>query len=269
MKKYKLGFLGLGKMGNVIAKGAVKSGIVKKEEICVYKHSENTKRKCKEEGFILLETEREVADNSQILILATTPQVSDGVLEKIRGCNIDCMLSIVTGFTIEHIRRISGEIPIVRGMPNTPLRINEGSIALCKSDDVKEEDYNFLFNLFNGMGVTEDIDESQMEDIIIVSGSTPAYFFYMAEVMVKDAVKRGINEKTARSLIAETMIGSGKLLQSDPCKPLENFTDEVCSKGGTTIEAISAFKEDNRLKRLVEDANDRCLKRAEELGKED
>jgi pyrroline-5-carboxylate reductase len=88
----------------------------------------------------------------------------------------------------------------------------------------------------------------------------------MADALVKDAVKHGIDEEAARALVVQTMIGSGKLLEQDPHKPLSEFIDDVCSKGGTTIEAVNVLQE-QKLEEIITAADARCIARANELGK--
>ena len=121
-------------------------------------------------------------------------------------------------------------------------------------------------DLFRTMGKACEITEDHMCDIIAVNGSTPAYFYYLVECLLEDAVRRGIDEADARELIVQTMIGSGKMLMADKNKPISTFVNEVCSKGGTTIEAINVMKAAG-FNRIIQDADTACIHRAEELGK--
>ncbi len=265
-RKYELGFIGLGHMGLAIARGAVASGHVDRFQIAVYDPGENMNALCRQEGFALLSDERELAESCHITLLAVTPQTADSVLEKLKGASIECIMSIITGVTIEHIQNILGsDIPVIRGMPNTPLQINKGATALCRSKNTSADDYDFVYGMFDSMGVTRSIPEDKMTEAVILNGSTPAYFFYMAECMIKDAAERGITEEAARALIVQTMIGSGELMSQKKRTPVSELVDEVCSKGGTTIEAIGSLKESN-LEDIIRKANDACVKRAKELG---
>lgn len=263
---YKLGFIGLGKMGLAIARGAARSEYVSRFEICAFDPKSDSEHICKTEGFTLMNSEQEVARNCDVVILAVTPQIVDNILEKLSSEEINCVMSIVAGVSIEHLQSYLPNTAIIRGMPNTPLQINEGATTLCHSKNCPADEYDFVFKLFNNMGVTRSIEEKQMDEIITVHGSTPAYFYYFLQCLLEDAKARGIDEDTARSLLVQTMIGSGKLLQQDRFKPIEQSIDEVCSKGGSTIEAINYLKE-NDLKEMLHKASDACIKRAKELGK--
>jgi pyrroline-5-carboxylate reductase len=136
---------------------------------------------------------------------------------------------------------------------------------MCKSEECRADEYDFVFQLFNSMGVTRTVPEAQINASVAVHGSTPAYVYYFAECLINDAVARGMDEEAARALIVQTIIGAGSLLQSDSRRPISSFIDEVCSKGGTTIEAIQSLKE-NGLADILHTASEKCIQRAEELG---
>lgn len=264
-RKFTLGLIGCGHMGLAIAKGAVAKEYIERYQICVYDPYEGVKNTCKMEGFTFLENEKEVAENAHITLLAVKPQEIENVLEHLKDANINVLLSIVTGVSIQKLQTSLKNVPVIRSMPNTPLQIGEGATALCKSDNCRADDYDFVFQLFNAMGVTRTVPEEKINESVAVHGSTPAYYYYFAQCIIQDAVARGMEEETARALAVQTMIGAGKLLANNPQKPIEQFVDEVCSKGGTTIEAIEKLKELD-LEKIVHEADEVCIQRAKELG---
>lgn len=266
-RKYALGIIGLGNMGSAIARGAVRKDYLERYQIAVYDHSDHAKRDCLIEGFDQLDSIQELVNHSHIILLAVRPQQLENVLDQIKDCNINTVLSIVTGVSISHLQDRLNHVPVIRAMPNTPLQINEGSTALCMSDNCKADDYDFIFQLFASMGVTKTVKESQMNDIVAVHGSTPAYVYYFVHCILEDAKQRGIDEDVARALLVQTVIGAGKLMQSNANKSLNDFIDEVCSEGGTTIEAIHTLEQEN-MKNIIHDANEKCIHRAKELGEQ-
>lgn len=265
-RKYILGVIGYGHMGSAISVGACRSEMIERYQVAVYDHSPRTKESCTLERFSLLPSVKEVAENCHFLLLSVTPQILDSVLNELKDCDIECLVTVIAGVKMEAYTKVLQKVPVIRAMPNMALSLAEGATALCKNEYCDADDYDFIYSLFNAMGVTRTISEEAMCDIIAVNGSTPAYFYYMVDCMVKDAMSRGIGEDDARALITQTMIGAGKLLQADANKPVEEFVDAVCTNGGTTIEAVRVLKKEERLMNLLHEASDACIERAKELG---
>lgn len=266
-RKYTLGLIGCGAMGTAIAHGAVITEYLERYQICVYDHHEQrTRDLCRNESFAYMENEKDVASQSHITLIAVQPQALDACLEKLKGTKIECLLTIVAGIPTSYYReKLGQDVPVIRAMPNMALSIGEGATALCMSDNTSADDYDFVFKLFASMGISRTIPESQMSQIISVNGSTPAYFYIFLNSLLKDATSRGIEDESARALLVQTMIGAGKLLQEHQADAIEDLIKEVCTEGGTTIEAVRSF-EKNGLDRMIHEADDACIKRAEEIG---
>lgn len=265
-RKYILGLIGCGHMGMAIARGAVLSGELERYQICIYDPSEAIRKNAETEGFTVMKTSKEAAGACHITLLAVTPQHIETVLKELKGADIDVILSIVTGVSIKHVQDALDNVPVIRSMPNTPLQIGEGATALCMSSNCNADDYDFVFQMFSQMGAVCTVKEEQMNDIVAVHGSTPAYIYYFVECILKDAVSRGIDETTARTLLVQTVVGTGKLLVKNDDKPLSALIDEVCTEGGTTIEAVAEMKAQH-MDKIIHDADEKCIKRAEQLGK--
>ena len=260
----KLGILGLGHMGMAVAEGALR--LYSPEDVCAYDISPQKQQAAQKLGITIFPSCREVCENASIVLTAIRPQDIDQVLQEIREAVPQCILTIAAGIPIRRFTDVLGSIPVIRAMPNTPLQLGEGAVALCRNEVCPDAYMEEAMKLFSTMGKAVVIDESHMCDIIAVNGSTPAYFYYLVQCLLEDAVSRGIDEADARTLIVQTMIGSGKLLEADPQKPVSEFVIAVCSKGGTTIEAISVMKKRD-LNKLIRDADQACIDRAEELGR--
>lgn len=260
----KLGILGLGHMGMAIAKGAAAS--LGSEEVAAYDPAAEKRSAGTLLGIQTAESVEELCRAAHIVLVAVRPQDIGGLLDELKKERPQCLLTIAAGIKISKFTDALGPMPVIRAMPNTPLQLGEGAVALCRNDLCTDADFDFAMNLFRSMGTAAEISEDHMCDIIAVNGSTPAYFYYLVECLLEDAVSRGIDETVARELLVQTMIGSGKMLMADRTKPIGVFVDEVCSKGGTTIEAINVLKNAD-LKQLIKDADTKCILRAEELGK--
>lgn len=264
--QYPLGLIGCGHMGMAIIRGAVRKHCLEASQICVFDRKKEVRQACRKEGFVPFDSLSEAAGNCHIVLLAVTPQAVDEVLTQLAG-KTECLLSIVTGISIGYIHKtLSENVPVVRVMPNTPLQLGCGASAICRSENCPPDKYSFILRLFEAVGVVREIPEEQMNEVITVSGSTPAYFYYFLQCLLDDAVSRGMDEKTARELLVQTMIGSGRLLEQKADRPVSELVDEVCSKGGTTIEAVSVLKKEG-LGKILSKASDACLARAKELSR--
>ncbi|MDI9517825.1 MAG: pyrroline-5-carboxylate reductase [Bacillota bacterium] len=264
MSKCKLSIIGLGNMGKTILNGIESSNLIKPYLIGLYTLEEDILNNYSKKGYTIFKDEKDLCDNSEIVLLAIKPQGIEELVNKIKDSNIKCLVSILAGVSIDYYHK-NFNCPIIRIMPNMPLQINKGASAISHDDKVDKKDLDLIIDIFKSMGVVNIIDESLMNDILVVNGSTPAYVYYFINAMINDAVKRGIDEEVAKEMIIQTFIGSSLMLKNSN-KTIQEQIDAVCSKGGTTIEAINTFKEKN-LDEIIHLANTNCINRAKVIGK--
>lgn len=270
MNRYPFGVIGAGEMGMAITSGAVKSGIYRPEQIQLFDHSKEKLRKKQALGYKTAETSQQVYTSCDMVMLAVKPQNFDELMPELAQVQLSAkplILSVAAGISMRYMETFLGsDCPMVRIMPNTPLMIGEGATALAKNQICTLEQMDKVKQIFDQMGITAVLDhEDQLNDIIPVNGSSPAYVYYFIEAMIRNAVKHGIDADSAKRLICHTFIGSAKLLEQSDQTPAE-LIDAVCSPGGTTIEAIR-WMQKSKLDQIIDEASDRCLKRVYELGK--
>ena len=266
MKKYKIGFIGCGHMGMAIVKWAIEKGFISKEEVLIYDFSDKAISACKEYGLNLADSIKSLNELCHIVSLSVRPQDIEPVFKQLEGEKIEVILSIVTGVSTKTIQERLGDVPVIRAMPNTPLQLGKGSTVICRSANCVDEDYGFIRGMFNSVGICKDIAEEKIDDAVCIHGSIPAYVYYLTQSILEDMIRRGHKEEDIRDLLVETIIGSGELMKANAGRPLQELIDEVCSKGGTTIEAVEEM-ERQRLPKIIHDANEKCISRARELGK--
>ena len=263
----KIGFIGAGNMATAIVKGLLKAE-VQQECICVYDCNVKQLKHMAELGVNIIYDGAELAEKSDIIVLAVKPQNYDEVLEEIKSAANDkkVFVTIAAGISIEYVRKGLGvNCPMVRVMPNTPLLLGKGATALCRSENISDEDFKIVYDMFANSGEVVVLPEEQMNAVIAVNGSSPAYVYLFAKAMTDYAVSVGIEKDTALKLVAQTFIGSAEMLLSSGDDP-DTLIQKVCSKGGTTIEAVNVLNENN-VPQTIMDAMAACTKRAEELGK--
>ena len=261
--KYQLGILGLGKMGSSILSGIIKSEIYQKEEVLLFDVNDELKKKYGDLGYKFSDSEQALIDNVEMLILAIKPQMFK-VLNNLKINNDLVVISIAAGKTINDLEEIFGKQQFIRVMPNTPSLISHGATAITKSNNVLEETFNKAKNIFESIGVVEEIDESLMNEIIPVNGSMPAFLYYFVEAYIDDATSCGIPYESAKRLACEAVIGSAKMIL-ETGKPIEELINDVCSPGGATLEGLRVLKENN-FQEIIKESNKACIKRAYELS---
>lgn len=259
----KIGFFGIGHMSSAILDSIITNKFLKKEEMGLYTRNKETLSKYKNQGFRTFENAQELKQNSEMILLGVKPQNLKEAEEELSGYD-KTIISILAGVKISRLHKKFKKI--IRVMPNLPMTINNGAVAISYDENVSQEEINFAKELFKCSSKVAIIDEKLMDTIITVNGSIPAYVYYFLDILIKDAVARGVEYETAKMLLTETFIGSSKIIQNTDI-PIQDHINAVCSKGGTTIQAITTMKKE-KLYEILQKANENCINRAIELGKE-
>ena len=264
MKKFKLGVIGAGFMATAIINGAIDSGIINKNELIVSDISQSSLEKFNNIGIETTIDNFNLASNSEFVLFAVKPQSIKDVLTTISASNCDKFISIMAGVKKQRIKDVFPNSKVARCMPNTPCSISSGAIGLDVTDFENKTDVEFITKLLSALATVVLVDESKLNAVTGVSGSSPAYFYLFLKYIIESGVKQGLSEQDAKTLAVNTMIGAGKMVLTNPHKSLDDLINAVCSKGGTTIEAINVFK-DNNLDLITDKAIEACVKRAFEL----
>lgn len=269
MKAYRFGVLGAGNMGMAIAEGAVRAGLLTRDQVLLFNRSEEKRAANRARGYAVTGNYTEVYTGCETVLLAVKPQNFDEILPVLGKCEggKPLVVSIAAGVTFAKIERALGaDTPIIRVMPNTPLMLGEGATELVKNAAATDAQLAQIRALFDTMGVTVVFDrEDMLNEVIPYAGSAPAYIYAFADAMVKSAQSHGIGQEDALKLFCQTMVGSAKMLLEGDKTPAE-LIRAVCSPGGTTIEAMRVL-EACGLADMLAQANDKCIARAYELGK--
>jgi len=261
-----LGVIGAGHMSYAIITGVLKRDLIPPEQITVRGIEQEMLSAHKALGVKVADDNCSVVKASDLVLLAVKPQTVDTVMEEISPfLKGKCLISIAAGVSREFLKKYSDEAHIIRVMPNTPLLLGYGASAVTPRGEIPENLYQAAISIFSAAGEVACIEDGLMNAVIGVNGSSPAYFFRMANAMVKSAVRQGIDSGVALRLAARTMEGAAQMLLHSG-KSASELTDMVCSPGGTTLAALTAFDE-MEFDRLIDEAMRRCTKRALEIGK--
>ena len=268
MQHPKLTFIGTGNMAWAIIQGLLKSGYPASQIIACNKSNKTRRNELQEMGIATQFTSREAVELAEVLILAVKPQMMAEVCTEF--VNIDfsqkTVISVAAGISIARLEQLlSTAKNIVRTMPNTPALIGEGLTGLFAKPSVNQTACKLAEQLMSTVGQCYWVDEEhKINQIIALTGSSPAYFFRFMEAMQHSAEKMGFSTQDARFLVQQAALGAAKLVQANPDIPLSQLRENVTSKGGTTEKALDVF-EQQHLAETIEQAMQAAISRATEM----
>jgi pyrroline-5-carboxylate reductase len=262
-----LGFLGFGNMGSAILEGLIARGVIRGEQAAVYDPAPPCIEAAQRLGARVMPTPEALAEASDILVLAVKPQMMDAALGQIRaGLRTDTLvISIAAGISMAFIQqRLGAAVRVVRVMPNTPALVQAGAAGIAPGVNCTGEDVAAAHTIFEAVGIADLVSETDIDAVTAVSGSGPAYFFYLVECLVKAGVAEGLDEAVAARLAGQTLLGAGKLLMSRG-ESAAALREKVTSKGGTTAAALQQFQADG-FETVVRAGVHAAAERSRELG---
>ncbi|MDR1801141.1 MAG: pyrroline-5-carboxylate reductase [Lachnospiraceae bacterium] len=260
----KIGVIGYGNMGGIIIYGAIQSGIIKPSDVYAFDVNPTALEKAKKDGVNIVESEVAVCEAADMVLLAVKPQFTPEVLEKV-GAALDkkVILSIVAGITVERLKKlIKGEPRILRIMPNTPAMVKEGALVLCSDNDLEADEKDAAEAIFKSIGLVEWLPERLIDAVCGTSGGGPAWVAMFIEAMADGGVMEGLPRATAYRLVAQTVMGTAKMILETGKHP-GVVKDEVTSPGGTTIKGCEALEKGGFRAAVIE-----CVRKATKRSRE-
>jgi len=266
---YELGIIGAGNMAEAIVRGVVGAGVLKAAQIVAADVAAARRELFERElGVTAIEDGREVARRSRNLLLAVKPQQFQALTNLGEILHADArVISIMAGISSGFIEKHLGagkKWRVIRTMPNTPMLLGEGMVAISRGANATEADLKSARQLFEAAATVIEVDEDKMDAVTAVSGSGPAYFFYLVEQMVAAGVELGLTPEQAHTLASKTAFGAGKMLATSSDSPAE-LRRKVTSPNGTTHAAITHLELSGAGKQMIE-AVKAAAKRSKELG---
>ncbi len=270
MSSTKVGFIGGGNMarsliGGLIANGACGSNIsVSDPEVDLREKLTNDFGVHAHAGNI------SAAEGVNVIVFAVKPQILQKVVTPLANLIAEAqplLISVAAGVTASSIERwVGGHTALIRVMPNTPALIGAGISALYANHNVGDDQRALAENIVAAVGKAVWIkDENLMDAVTAVSGSGPAYFFYMMQAIIDAAVREGLDEETARLLAIETALGAARLALESTENP-GILQKQVTSPGGTTEAAIQVLN-DYGVQKTLQKAVSAARTRGSELAK--
>jgi len=266
----RLGFIGTGNVASAILGGIVSAGLVKQEKIfCFDKDPERLWMARKIATFNCCRSNKEVMEKSEAIFIAVKPKDVPDVLEEIRDVTTHehLLISVCAGITTSYIeKKLGKEARIIRVMPNTPMLLKCGASALAKGKNATEEDLSLAQTFFNVVGVAVEVDEKDLNAVTGLSGSGPAYIFYMTECLINAGVAAGLSPENSEILSKQMVYGASRMIMERK-ESLKTLREMVTTPGGTTAAGFTVLHAAN-FEKIITDTVKRATERSRELGEE-
>ena len=265
----KIGFIGCGNMAQSMIGGIVKSKLVVPGYIMASAITEKNLNHAKQSyGIIVSNNNIDTVRFSDIIFLAVKPNIYESVIDEIKGSlkKDSIIITIAAGISMSYIEKAFGyKLKVVRTMPNTPALVGEGMSALCANELVTKEDLGLVLKIFESFGKAEIIAENLMDAVAAISGSSPAYVYMFIEALADGGVLDGIPRDKAYKFAAQAVLGAAKMVLETGMHP-GILKDNVCSPGGTTIEAVATLEEKG-FRSAILSAMKSCTNKSKEMSK--
>ncbi|ENU58951.1 Pyrroline-5-carboxylate reductase [Acinetobacter guillouiae MSP4-18] len=260
-------FIGGGNMAQALIGGLLSRGLPA-TRITVSDPFENIRQLLQEKDVHVTDDNIAAIKNADIVVFAVKPQVLGGVLKPLKGLLEDKLLiSIVAGAEIKTISDLTGSERVVRVMPNTPALVQTGAHGMFAKPEISAKDRELATQVLAATGLTLWVSsEAQIDAVTAVSGSGPAYFFYMMESMIRAGKNMGLDEKVATALTLQTALGAAQMAITSSNAPSE-LRKNVTSPNGTTQAALEVFDR-AQISQNIQTALAAAQKRSQELAQE-
>lgn len=266
-----IGFIGSGNMAQAMISSILSSDLIAKEQI-IASEIIVPLREMVEKKYNIKTTgdNKEVVKIADFIILAIKPNVYHLVLNEVKDYIKEgaIVIGIGAGISLSFLKEhLNPSTKAIKAMPNTPAMVGEGMTALSMRDKFSEVEMDQVLSIFNSFGKTEIVEEYLMDGVTALSGSSPAYVYMMIEAMADGAVLEGIPREQAYKMAAQAVLGSAKMILDTNMHPGQ-LKDNVCSPGGTTIEAVASLEKSGFRSAIIE-AIRICADKSRKMGKQE
>ena len=270
---YELAIIGAGNMAEAIARGVMGKNVLRTDQMIAADPSPQRRELFEKQlGIHALDDNlAAVARGAKIILLSVKPQNMASVLAGLANVITEntLVISIAAGISTAFIQKHLGDSKkwrVIRTMPNTPMLVGEGMVAIAPGAHATSDDIATARRLFESAADVIDLEEEHIDTVTAVSGSGPAYFFLLVEQMVKAATELGLTPDQASQLAIKTAQGAAKMLATSRDETPETLRRKVTSPGGTTEAAITHMT-NNNWPQITVDAIKAAQRRGRELGK--
>ncbi|MFB2761190.1 pyrroline-5-carboxylate reductase [Shewanella xiamenensis] len=270
MSQQKICFIGAGNMTRSIISGLIRSGYPASQVQATNPSQGKLDALAHDFGVRVSQDNVSAAQDADVIVLSVKPQLMEQVCLALQDIDMSnkLIITIAAGIKAERYSQyLAQPITLVRTMPNTPMQIGVGMTGLYAPHPLSDAQKAITERLMSSGGEIVWLnEESEINQVIALAGSSPAYFFLLMESMIDAGKQMGMDEAKARSLVQQAALGAAMMAKQNPELTLGNLRENVTSKGGTTAQAIATFEAAD-LRGVVKNAMENCINRAEEMAK--
>ncbi len=265
-----MAFIGAGNMASAFIRGLVSSHLIPEGNIIIFDKFISQYANFADLNLKKAANYSDIAEAEYVFICVKPYQVTDAIQGlKNSGINLQSktFISICAGVPTSFINSLLGfDAPVIRMMPSTPMLVGMGAAAISKNDFVGKKHFEYICRVISEFAEIAVLDESQMNAVIAVNGSSPAYVYLFIKAMLEGAKQSGINEVNALPLILKTIEGSVQMIRRSG-KDIDKLIGEVSSPNGTTLKALEKLYE-RGFEDAIRSAMEACAARADEITAE-
>ena len=257
---------GAGVMGETLLSGLLRSGRAVEELVVTERRPERASELTEKYGISVLDN-IDAADRADTIVLVVKPQdmgsLLDEIADRVRPGNV--VVSLAAGITTDFLEsRLPEGSSVVRVMPNTPALVDQGMAALAAGRHCTDEHLAIASDLLASCGKVVQVPEKHMDAVTAISGSGPAYIFYVVEAMIEAGVVLGMPRTTATELVVQTLYGAATMIKETGQHP-SILREQVTSPGGTTAAALREL-DDHKVRAAFITAMEAAAARSHELA---
>jgi pyrroline-5-carboxylate reductase len=264
-----IAILGAGQMGEALASGLLRAGVVRPDQIVAAARRSDRAAQLRDAYGIDVLSAAQAAAKAETLVIAVKPQDMETLLTEISPVvtRDQLVISVAAGITTGYIgRRLAGDVPVFRVMSNTPVLVDEAMSVISPGPHATEQHLRRAEELLRPVGKVLRIPESQQDAATALSGSGPAYVYFLVEAMVDAGILLGMPRQNALEMVKQAVFGAATMLKDSGEHPVL-LREAVTSPGGTTINAIREL-ERHGVRAAVLAAIEAARDRGRELGAE-
>ncbi|WP_434931415.1 pyrroline-5-carboxylate reductase [Shewanella sp. HL-SH8] len=270
MTQAKVCFIGAGNMTRSIISGLVKNGYPSELVHATNPSQPKLDALNSDFGILVSNDNIQAAKDADVIVLSVKPQLMQQVCESMQTLDLSNKLVITIAAGIPASRYpeyFNQPIKLIRTMPNTPTQLGYGMTGIFADESITEAHKAICQTLMESGGKVIWVEkESELNQVIALAGSSPAYFFLFIESMIETGKRMGMDEAKARALAEQAALGAAQMVIQNQDLSLATLRNNVTSKGGTTAQAVETF-EKGGLRELVDSAMSNCVAKAEEMAK--